>query len=105
MRFDELHYRTDKIHYMIHAIFENQDHEADEVVIEYLYKDHYKVRLTDVEATELLGDTSYNCTVNIAIGQYSAVCEVVPDDRMCDESYFVFQYQQNMPMHFEIIYK
>jgi len=105
MKFEELHRMTDKVHYMIYEIFCNQDHEEDEVTIEYLYKDHYRVRLVDVEATELLGDTSYNCTVNIAIGFYSAVCEVVPDDRMCDESYFVFQYRQNIPMHYEIISK
>ena len=105
MKFEELRYRTDKIHYMIHTIFENQDHEEDEVTIEYEFKDHYKVKLVDIEATELLGDARYNCTVNIAIGQYSAVCEVVPHDPACDESYFIFQYQQNIPMHFEIIYK
>ena len=105
MKFKELQYKSDKVHYMLHTIFENQDHEEDDVTIEYLYKDHYKVTLIDTEATELLGDTSYNCTVNIAIGQYSAICEVLPDDKMCDESYFVFQYQQTIPMHCEIIYK
>ena len=105
MRFNELHYRTDKIHYMIHSIFENQDHDEDEITIEYLDKDHYKVSLVDIEATELFGDTTYNCTVNIAIGKYSAICEVLPVDRMCDESYYIFQYQQNIPMHFESMYK
>ncbi len=104
MKFEELHFTTDKIHYMIHAIFENQDHDEDEVTIEYLDKNHYKVSLVDVEATELIGDPSYNCTVTIDIGRYSAVCKVIPEDKTCDESYFVFQYTQNIPMHFEIIY-
>ena len=98
MKFKELQYKSDRIHYMLHTIFENQDLEEDDIIIEYLYKDHYKVTLIDTDA-------SYNCTVNIAIGQYSAVCEVLPDDKMCDESYFIFQYQQSIPMHYEIIYK
>lgn len=105
MQYNELQYKTDKIHYMIHVIFENQDCEEDEVTIQYLDKDHYKVRIVDVLATENCNCSDYNCTVNIAIGQYSAVCEVLPDDPMCDESYFIFQYQQKLPMHFESIYK
>jgi hypothetical protein len=105
MQYKDLQHKTDKIHYMIFAIFENQDMEEHEVQIEYLDKEHYKVKLTDVKATELLGDTRYNCTVNISIGRYSAVCEILPDDPMCDESYFIFQYTQNVPMHYEIIRK
>lgn len=101
MKFKHLKASTDKIHYMIHAIFENNDKEEDEVLIEYLYEGHYRVRLVDVLNTELLGDNSYNCTVNISIGDNIAVCEVLPDDKMCDESYFVFQYKQSIPMHFE----
>ena len=105
MKFKELQYKSDKVHYMLHTIFENQDHEEDEIRIEYLFKDHYKVTLKDVEATELLGDDRYNCEVNISIGQYSAICEIVPTDPCCDESYFVFQFTQAIPMHYEIIYK
>ena len=105
MKFKDLKASTDKIHYMINAIFENNDHEEDEILIEYLYEGHYKVRLVDILSTELLVDDRYNCTVNIAIGDKIAVCEVLPDDKICDESYFVFQYNQSIPMHFESLYK
>ena len=90
---------------MIHAIFDNSDNEESEVIIEKIDEDHYSVRLVDTISTELLDDDRYNATVNIAIGRFSAVCEVLPDDKMCDPSYFIFQYNQNIPMHYEIIYK
>jgi len=105
LRFRELQHETNKIHYMIHTMFDNNDCDDDEIVIKQLDDTHYTVRVVDLVATELNNDNSYNCTVNIAIGQYSAVCEVLPDDRMCDPSYFIFQYQQVIPMHYEIIYK
>lgn len=97
MKFTELNYHTDKIHYMIHAIFDNNGNEDADIRIEYIRDCHYKVELTDA-------DESYNATVLIDIGNYSAVCKVIPEDGTCDDSYFVFQYQQNIPMHYEIIY-
>lgn len=105
LRFKNLQYKTDKVHYMIHAMFDGNDCDDDEVAITKIDDCHYDVKIVDVIATENCDDDRYNATVHIAIGQYSAVCEILPDDRMCDPSYFVFQYQQTIPMHYEIIYK
>lgn len=103
MKFQDLESSTNKLHYMIHAIFENEDFQDDVITIEKQERDElsiydkYKVRLIDE-------DPSYNTTVYIYISEDEAICEIYPDDRMCDDSRWIFNYQQNIPMHYEISY-
>lgn len=103
MRFKDLDPATNKLHYMIHEIFCNNDNEECLVEIDELSEHHYTVNLIDVIATEMYNDPSYNCKVEIDIGTYTAVCRVLPVDHFCDDCYFVFQYRQHIPMHYEII--
>lgn len=98
-KFSNLHPESVKLHYMIHEIFSNNDNEDCIVDIDELNENHLTVNLVDVNHC----DSSFDCKVEIDIGQYSAVCRVLPVDRMCDPSYFVFQYKQSIPMHYEII--
>ena len=99
IKFSNLHPETDKLHYMIHEIFSNNDNEGCIVDIDELTEHHYTVNLIDPNHC----DKSFDCKVEIDIGTYSAVCKVLPVDHMCDDSYFVFQYRQTIPMHYEII--
>ena len=91
------HPEMNKLHYMIHEIFANNDNEDCVIDIDELNENHVTVNLVD------MNDASYNCKVEIDIGHYSAVCRVLPEDHFCDDSYFVFQYNQTIPMHYEII--
>ena len=100
MKFTELQQKTNKLHYMIYEIFANNDNEEANIDIERVLENQYRVRLTHP------ADESYNCTVNINItkNENYAMCDVLPDDKFCDEAQFVFQYAQPIPMHYDIMY-
>jgi hypothetical protein len=69
---------------MLVNIITNDKYLNDTIRVEQRYDDrHYTVRIDDADES---------CTINIAIAEdYSiAICEVLCDNNMYDDSYFVF---------------
>jgi len=97
MKIKELSSKTNKVHYMLRAIFDNEDFDQDIIEIAKITPNHFYAKLID-------DDPTFCCDVEIVILDNLAKCHIMPADHFCDESVFTFKYSQNIPMYYEIAY-
>ena len=102
MKFSELKYHEDKLHYMLHFMYADTLDEGEELEIKIEQVDPYSY-LVSVDALDDPMAYSIHSKMNIAIGEYSAIVDVY--ETTGDPLYAVFQYHQPIPFHCEYIHK